>query len=64
MFSLFKLVRKSISLVMSNLSTSAFKTIKPFLAAKSDVSALVACSNSFLVASFDKSNTTLTLSLI
>ena len=49
---------------MSSLSISTFKAIKSFLEAKSDVSTPVACSNSFLVASFYKSNTTLTLSLI
>ena len=32
---------------MANLSTSAFKAIKPFLADKSDVSMPVACSNFF-----------------
>ena len=32
---------------MSSLSTSAFKGIKSFLAAKSDVSMPVACSNFF-----------------
>ena len=32
---------------MSSLSTSAFKAIKSLLAAKSDVSIPVACSNSF-----------------
>ena len=32
---------------MSNLLTLAFKAIKPFLAAKSDVSTPVACSYSF-----------------
>ena len=32
---------------MSSLSTSAFKAIKSFLAANSDVSTPVACSNSF-----------------
>ena len=32
---------------MSNLQTSAFKAVKPFLAAKPDVSTPVACSNSF-----------------
>ena len=35
---------------MSSLSTSASKAVKGFLAAKSDVSAPVACSNSFKVA--------------
>ena len=49
---------------MSNLSTSLFKAIKYFLAGKSDVSTPVAWSNSFLATIFDKSNNTLTLSLI
>ena len=49
---------------MSSLSTSASKATESFLAAKSDVSTPVPCSNSFLVAYFDKSNTTSTLSLI
>ena len=35
---------------MSSLSTSAFKATKSFLAAKSDVSMPIACSNSFLEA--------------
>ena len=34
---------------MSSLSTSAFKAIKSFSAAKSDILIPVACSNSFLV---------------
>ena len=38
--------------------------MKSFSGATSDVSTPVAWSNSCLVASFDKSNTTLTLSLI
>ena len=46
------------------MSTSAFKAIKPFLVTKSDVSMPFACSNSFVVVKFDKSSTTLTLSLI
>ena len=52
-FKLLKLVRILTSLAMSNLSTSAFKAVKSFLAAKSDVSTPVAWSNSFLVAYFD-----------
>ena len=35
---------------MPNLSTSGFKVIKPYLAAKSDVSTPLAWSNSVLVA--------------
>ena len=35
---------------MCNLSTSAFKVMKSFLAAKLDVSTPVACGNYFLVA--------------
>ena len=46
-FKLFKLVGTLVSLLMSNLSTSAFKAVKSFLAAKSYVSTSVACSNSF-----------------
>ena len=42
--------RRLISLSMSSLSTSAFKAIKYFLAAKSNVSMPAACSNYFLVA--------------
>ena len=43
----FKLVATTVSLLMSSLSASAFKAIKPFLAAKADVSMPVACCNSF-----------------
>ena len=46
-FKLFRLVGTLVSLLMPVLSMSAFKAIKSFLAAKSDVSMLVACSNSF-----------------
>ena len=35
---------------MSSLSTSAFKAIKSFLAAKSDIAMPAACSNSFVAA--------------
>ena len=35
------------SSLMSSLSTSAFKAVRNFLVAKSDVSMLVACYNSF-----------------
>ena len=42
-----KLVETLANLLMSNLSTSTVKAIKSFLAAKSDVSTPVACSNSF-----------------
>ena len=45
-FKLFKLVGTLTSLLMSNFSTLAFKAIKYFLAAKSDVSIPVVCSNS------------------
>ena len=41
-FKLFQLVGTSKNLLMSSLSTSAFKAIKSFLAAKSDVSTPVA----------------------
>ena len=37
-FKLFKLVGTLVSLLLSSLSTAAFKVIKSFLAAKSDVS--------------------------
>ena len=46
-FKLFTPVGKLASLLMSNLSTTAFKAIKSFLAAKSDVSMPVVCFNSF-----------------
>ena len=46
-FKLFKLVGTLTDLLMSSLSTSAFEAIKSILAAKLDVSTLVACSNSF-----------------
>ena len=46
-FKLFKLVGTSINLLMSSLSTSAFKATKTFLADKLDVPTLVACSSSF-----------------
>ena len=46
-FKFFKLLGTLTNLLMSSLSTSAFKATKSFLAAKSDVSTLVACSNSF-----------------
>ena len=46
-FKLFTLVGTLVSLLMSSLSTSAFKARKSLLAAKSDVSKPVACSNSF-----------------
>ena len=51
---------------MSSLSTSSFKGMDSILAAKSDVSRLVACFNSFLkeLSTRGKFNTTLTLSLI
>ena len=39
-FKLFKLVGTLVSLLLSSLSTAAFKVIKSFLAAKSDVSCL------------------------
>ena len=44
---LFKLVGTLTNLLMSRLSISAFKATKSFLAAKKDVSILVACSNFF-----------------
>ena len=59
-----KVVGTLVSLLMSNLSTSAFEAIKSYLAAKSDVTMSVAYSNSFLEAQFGKSYTALTLSLI
>ena len=46
-FKLFKLVGTLTSLLMCSLSTSAFKAMKSFLAAKLDVSMPVASSNSF-----------------
>ena len=46
-FKLFKIVEKLTNLLIFSLSTSAFKATKSFLAAKSDVSTPVACSNSF-----------------
>ena len=46
-FKLYKLVGTLVILVMPILLTSAFKGIKSFLAAKSDTSVPVACSNSF-----------------
>ena len=46
-FKFFKLLGTLTNLLMSSLSTSAFKATKSFLAATSDVSTLVACSNSF-----------------
>ena len=49
---------------MSSSPTSAFKVIKSLLAAKLHVSTPVALFNSFLVAWFDNSNTTLNLFLI
>ena len=49
LFKLFKLVGTLINLLISSLSTSAFKAIKSFLASKSDVSTPVAYSKSFLV---------------
>ena len=61
---LFKLVGKLVSLLMSSLPTSAFKAIKHFLEAKSDLTMPLVCSNYFSIAQFDNSNTTLTLSLI
>ena len=51
-FQLLKLVGTLVSLLMSNMSSSAFKTIKSFLTAKSDVSTPVSWSNFFLVANF------------
>ena len=48
---------------MSSLWTTAFKAIKSIFAAKLDVSTPVVLFNFFFVAQFDKSNTTLTLSL-
>ena len=45
---LLKLVGTLVSLLMSSLSTAAFKAIKPFSAVKSDVPMPVACVNSFL----------------
>ena len=57
-FKLFKLVGTSTSLLMSKISTLAFKATKSFLAAKSDVSIPLVCSNSNLCF-----NTTLTFSL-
>ena len=62
--SLLKVVGMLVSLLMSNLSTSAFEAIRSYVAAKSDVTISVAYSNSFLVAQFGKSYTVLTLSLI
>ena len=56
-FKLFKIAETLINLLMLNLSTSASKTIKSFLAAQSDVSRPVAWSNYLLVAWFNKSNT-------
>ena len=49
-FKLFKLLRTITNLLISSLSTSAFKAIKYFLVAKSDVSTHATCSNSFLIA--------------
>ena len=49
-FKLFKLVGALASLLMSGLSTSPFKALKSFLAAKSDVSMPAACSIYFSVA--------------
>ena len=46
-FKSFKMVEILTNLVMSNLSSSAFKARKSFLAAKSDVSTPLAWSNSF-----------------
>ena len=46
-FELFQLVGTLVSLLMSSLSTSVFVAIASFLAAKSDVSMSVSCSNSF-----------------
>ena len=46
-FKLFKLVETFTSLLISSLSTSTFKAIKYFLAAKSEISTPVAWSNSF-----------------
>ena len=43
-----KLVGTLTNLLISSLSTSAFKAIKSFLATKSDVSTPVACFNSIL----------------
>ena len=49
-FKLFKLVGTLVSLLMSSLSTSAFNSITYLLAATSDLSMPVTCSNSFFVA--------------
>ena len=49
---LFKLVGTLTGLLITSLSTSAFKAITYFLAAKLDVSTPIALSNSFLVAKF------------
>ena len=49
-FKLFKLVGTLVSLLMSSLLTSAFNSIKYILAATSDLSMPVTCSNSFFVA--------------
>ena len=46
-FILFKIVGTLTSLLISSLLTSAFKEMKSFLAAKSDLSTPVAYSNSF-----------------
>ena len=51
------------NLLMSSLWTTAFKAIKSIFAAKLDVSTPIVLFNFFFVAQFDKSNTTLTLSL-
>ena len=49
-YKLFKLVETLVSLLKPTLSTSTFKAIKSFLAAKSDVSMPFACSKFYLVA--------------
>ena len=48
-FKIFYLVETLTNFLMPNLSTSAFKAIRSFIAAKSDASTPVAWSNSFLV---------------
>ena len=49
---------------MPSLSILVFKVTKYILASKSDVTKPAACSNFYLVVQFNKSNTTLTFSLI
>ena len=49
-YNVLKLVETLAFLSMSNLSTLPFKATKAFLAARSDVSMPVACSDSFLLA--------------